>query len=94
MKMRSLIVLSTLLLAACGQKGPLYLPQQPAQPGTGSSATAPASTAPTKTAPTTTAPAAAAPAGSGASVAPDEKTGEQGRQEETQQHTEAEAVSK
>jgi len=75
MKMRSLIVLSVLLLTACGQKGPLYLPQQPAQPGTASSP----------------APAAATPG----SAAPASNSDEQDKQEEkSQQHTEAEAVSK
>ncbi|AMX01320.1 LPS translocon maturation chaperone LptM [Microbulbifer thermotolerans] len=36
----------TLLLAACGQKGPLYLPQDPAVPAQATAASAPVSAAP------------------------------------------------
>lgn len=50
------LVVSVLILASCGQKGPLYLPQDPM------AASTPAATAPVTTAPATTAPAATAPA--------------------------------
>ena len=41
--MRTLMISLVLLLAACGQKGPLYLPQDPAQPAA-SAAAVPAAT--------------------------------------------------
>ncbi|WP_226668549.1 LPS translocon maturation chaperone LptM [Microbulbifer aggregans] len=71
--MKALLIPLVLLLGACGQKGPLYLPQDPAQPA--SAAPAPAT----------------APTGSSES----EKTGEKADEKDnSQQHTEAEAVSK
>ncbi|MFV8784075.1 LPS translocon maturation chaperone LptM [Microbulbifer sp. SA54] len=72
---RTLLIPLVLLLSACGQKGPLYLPQDPAQP---------ASPAPA---------AATTPAGtSAAETSENEKT--EAEKDNSQQHTEAEAVAK
>ena len=76
--MRTLLIPFVLLLAACGQKGPLYLPQDPAQPAvsSASAASAPAATSQTGTA-----------------NAPVEKDNEE-KKEPSQLNTEAEAVTK
>ncbi|WP_299597725.1 lipoprotein [uncultured Microbulbifer sp.] len=63
-------------LAGCGQKGPLYLPQDPAAPAPSSSSSAPR----TPTAPQP-----------GATTEPHSNSDEKNS---SQQHTEAEAVSK
>ncbi|WP_346838463.1 lipoprotein [Microbulbifer sp. SAOS-129_SWC] len=56
-RLLSLAVFAVLpaLLNACGQKGPLYLPQDAAQPAPPTAATAPVATAPAATAPAATA---------------------------------------
>ncbi|WP_066959496.1 lipoprotein [Microbulbifer sp. Q7] len=71
----SLVALATVALAlgACGQKGPLYLPQDPAAPGLPAANSAPGQPPATR----------------------DDETRKSGKPEQqTQQHTEAEAVSK
>ena len=69
------LIAATLTLGACGQKGPLYLPQDPATPG------------------------AAGPAGTHSHSQPSatrdgEKQNNTTTEQQTQQHTEAEAVAK
>ena len=82
----SLVTLSavSLALSACGQKGPLYLPQDPA--------------APAASATTSSGHSHGQPAGARSAEDPRKtETGQQSEQQtqqQTEQHTEAEAVSK
>ncbi|WOX07196.1 LPS translocon maturation chaperone LptM [Microbulbifer pacificus] len=78
LSMASIVALTT-LLSACGQKGPLYLPQDPASP--------------------TTSPASAThshgqPAGKRSEeTEKNNDPGQQNTEQQSEQHTEAEAVS-
>ncbi|MCQ3829828.1 lipoprotein [Microbulbifer elongatus] len=76
----SLVTLSaiTLALSACGQKGPLYLPQDPAAPSAGTTGTVHSQTTPT-------------PAQQNSQTGTET---ESNTDRQTEQHTEAEAVSK
>ena len=65
-------------LTACGQKGPLYLPQDPARPGTAPAPAAPVSSTP----------------GTDSGQSPTAPQDEEDRKPSSPQHTEAEAVSK
>lgn len=44
MRLAGILVIASVLLAACGQKGPLYLPPPPASPTSQSTAPAPPTT--------------------------------------------------
>lgn len=78
----ALLLTTGALLTACGQKGPLYLPQQPASPAT-SPAPADASTT-----------AAGEHTHSAPVTAQDEEKKDTTRNQQTDSPTEAEAVSK